>query len=152
MLPRTRPRYCFEDFHVGDKHRFSAREVTRDAIIEFARTFDPLPFHLSEETAARTHYGTLIASGLHTLCLTAALVVEGILRDSSMAGSSGMQNVTWRRPVLPGDQLSVIVTILETEPWAGAKKLGRVRMDLDTVNQSEQTVMKAVVDYLFELR
>jgi len=42
----------FEDFPVGEVVEFGDRAVTAEEIVEFARQFDPQPFHL-EEAAAR---------------------------------------------------------------------------------------------------
>jgi len=43
----------FEDLEVGETTRFGRYEVTREEIIEYARQFDPQPFHLDEEAARR---------------------------------------------------------------------------------------------------
>ena len=53
----------FEDVAVGDTMRFGRYEVTREEILDFARQFDPQPFHLDDEAAGRSIYGGLIASG-----------------------------------------------------------------------------------------
>lgn len=37
--------------------------VSADEIIAFARVVDPLPFHIDEDAAAKSHFGTLVASG-----------------------------------------------------------------------------------------
>ncbi|HEU4697344.1 MAG TPA: acyl dehydratase, partial [Sphingomicrobium sp.] len=56
----------FEDLVVGAETYFGSYEVTREEVIEFARKYDPQPFHLSDEEAAKTHFGRLAASGWHT--------------------------------------------------------------------------------------
>ena len=56
----------FDDIEVGDETYFGSREVTREEVIEFASKYDPQPFHLSDEAAARTHFGRIAASGWHT--------------------------------------------------------------------------------------
>ena len=53
----------FEDFEIGSKAAFGRYEVTREEVIEFARKYDPQPFHLSDEAAAQTHFGRISASG-----------------------------------------------------------------------------------------
>ncbi len=53
----------FEDMEVGSVARFGHYAVTRDEVLEFARKYDPQPFHLSDEAAAKTHFGRLAASG-----------------------------------------------------------------------------------------
>jgi acyl dehydratase len=59
----------FEDIEPGTKSSFGRYEVTRDEVIEFATKYDPQPFHLSDEEAAKTHFGKLAASGWHTTAM-----------------------------------------------------------------------------------
>ena len=42
----------FEDMVVGRKDSFGSIAVTREQSIDFARKFDPQPFHLDDEAAA----------------------------------------------------------------------------------------------------
>ena len=37
--------------------------LSEEQIIEFAKTYDPLPFHIDKEAAAQSHFGELVASG-----------------------------------------------------------------------------------------
>ena len=73
----------FEDVRVGDTHRFGHYEVTREEIIEYARQFDPQPFHVDEEAARRSMFGGLIASGWHT----GAMFIR-MLNDHAIPGSA----------------------------------------------------------------
>ena len=93
----------FEDFLVGDVIDLGSVEVTEAAIIEFAREFDPQPFHIDPEAALETPFGGLIASGWHTCALFMRLMCDGMLNDSSSQGSSGMEELRWLKPVRPGD-------------------------------------------------
>jgi len=142
-------RLAFEDFAVGDRRRLGSREITREAIVRFATEFDPLPIHLDEEAAGRSIYRGLIASGLHTLCVVASVVVDEVLANSTMTGSAGMTGTKWFKPVRPDDVLSVELEVVAAEPWEGRPTIGRVRMQLDASNQDDQRVMTTLVDYLF---
>ena len=58
-------------------------------ILDFARLYDPQPFHTDAAAATKTIYGGLIASGFQTLALGFRLVWDtGIIAASSM-GSPG---------------------------------------------------------------
>src|SRR5579871_4910139 len=61
----------FEDLRVGTRTEVGSHTFTAEEIKAFAREFDPQPFHLDEEAAARSHFGALCASGWHTaaVCL-----------------------------------------------------------------------------------
>ena len=56
-------KYYWEDFPVGKVREFGAYTVTTEDIIDFAKKFDPQPFHLSEEAGKASLFGGLCASG-----------------------------------------------------------------------------------------
>ena len=90
----------FEDIEVGATQRFGAYAVTRDEVIEFAGKYDPQPFHLSDEEAAKTHFGRLSASGWHSCAMVMSLVVAN-LRENQQAGLAwpGLARMRWVRSV-----------------------------------------------------
>ncbi len=52
----------FEDLEIGKPAVFGTYDVTREEVLEFARKYDPQPFHLSDEAAAKTHFGRIAAA------------------------------------------------------------------------------------------
>ena len=66
----------FEDLEIGAETHFGSYEVTREEVLDFARKYDPQPFHLSDEEAAKTHFGRLAASGWHTCAMTMAVIAQ----------------------------------------------------------------------------
>jgi acyl dehydratase len=99
--------WYFEDFHQGQVIELGQRHVTEEEIIAFATQFDPQPFHVDREAAAKSIYGGVIASGWHTCSMMMRLVVDGMMAASSSMGSPGLDNVRWLQPVRAGDTLSV---------------------------------------------
>ena len=69
----------FEDLEVGAETDFGLYEVTREEMLEFARKYDPQPFHLSDEEAAKTHFGRMSASGWHTAAMTMAVIARYVV-------------------------------------------------------------------------
>ncbi len=65
MTPTTahQVHHWWEDFPVGRVREFGGFAVTREAVLAFARDFDPQPFHLDDEAAAASLFGRLSASG-----------------------------------------------------------------------------------------
>ena len=55
-----------QGFAVGDEWLYGHYDVTREEVLDFASRYDPQPFHLSDEAAAKTHFGRIAASGWHT--------------------------------------------------------------------------------------
>jgi acyl dehydratase len=81
----------FEDLVVGTRASFGRYEVTREEVTDFARKYDPQPFHLSDEAAAQTHFGRLSASGWHTAAMTMAMLVANFSKDRQASlGSPGI--------------------------------------------------------------
>ena len=104
----------YEDLTVGSEEAFGSYEVTKEEIIEFAGKYDPQPFHLDEEIAKHSVFGSLCASGWHTCAMTMSLLVD-YMKDKGFAGmgSPGVDNIRWKTPVFPGDILSVKSEVIE---------------------------------------
>ena len=56
----------FDDLTVGETNEIGSYHFTAENIIRFAKSFDPQPFHIDPEAAAKSHFGALCASGWHT--------------------------------------------------------------------------------------
>ena len=131
-----------EDLQVGDTRRFGAYHVTREEVLEFARKYDPQPFHLSEEAAAQTHFGRLAASGWHTCAMTMSMLVAQMADDPYAGlGSPGVDELRWLKPVFPGDTLSVETRVVEVTPSRSRPDLGSFRSSCTVTNQDGDPVM-----------
>ena len=132
----------YEDIAVGRKHGFGRYEVTREEVLEFARKYDPQPFHLSDEEAAKTHFGRLAASGWHTCAMTMAVIARHVV-DTEQAGlgSPGVDELRWLRPVYPGDRLTVRGRVVETTPSRSKPHIGVIRSENTITNQDDVKVM-----------
>lgn len=116
----------FEDFHEGQTFALGPHTVTAAAIVAFARTFDPQPFHLDEEAAEASILGGLAASGWHSTAMLMRLMCDACLSRSAILGSSGMDEVKWLAPVLAGDVLSGTFTITGTRASTSRPGIGIV--------------------------
>ena len=134
--------HYFEDLEVGAETYFGSYDVTRDEILEFARKYDPQPFHLSDEEAAKTHFGRIAASGWHTCAMTMAVIARHVVDDEQAGlGSPGIDELRWRRPVYPGDTLHVRGTIVDRTPSRSKPHMGSFRTEMIVTNQDDQAVM-----------
>jgi acyl dehydratase len=143
----------YEDIPVGKTARFGRYEVTRDEVMEFARKYDPQPFHLDDEAAARTHFGRLSASGWHTCAMTMAMLVEN-LKENRQAGlgSPGVDNLRWIKPVYPGDTLRIESTVIEKRRSKSRPEMGIFKSQLAVFNQNDEPVMAMVSNGLVQVR
>lgn len=132
----------FEDLVVGSKASFGRYEVTREEVIEYASKYDPQPFHLDDEAAAKTHFGRISASGWHTCAMTMAMLVQN-LKDHKQAGlgSPGLDELRWLRPVYPGDVLRVESELLEKTRSRSRPEMGSFKSIISVFNQDDVKVM-----------
>ncbi|MFC1516239.1 MaoC family dehydratase [Thermodesulfobacteriota bacterium] len=131
----------FEDYIAGSLHEFGPISVEQDEIISFAERFDPQTFHTDPEAAKGTIYGGLIASGWHTASLMMRLLVENFISKVASLGSPGVDEVRWLKPVRPGDDLYVRVTVLETKRSRSKPDMGIVHTFIEMKNQEHEVVM-----------
>ena len=132
----------FEDLEVGSDTYFGSYEVTREEVLEFARRYDPQPFHLSDEEAAKTHFGRIAASGWHTCAMTMAVIARHVVdEEQGGLGSPGIDELRWRRPVYPGDTLHVRAKIVDKTPSRSKPDIGSFRSDTVVTNQDDQPVL-----------
>ena len=132
----------FEDIRAGEVIELGSVEVTREEVLEFARRYDPQPFHVDEEAAAASPFGGVIASGWHTAAMFMRLFVEKILLGSASLGSPGVEELRWLHPVRPGDVLTGRVRVVETRPSERNPTRGTVITDSEAINQDGEVVMR----------
>ncbi|WP_230628712.1 MaoC family dehydratase [Sphingomonas sp. Leaf37] len=143
----------FEDIEVGTRASFGDYPVTRDEVVAFAGKYDPQPFHLSDEAAAKTHFGRLSASGWHTCAMTMAMLVEHLKANAqSGLGSPGIDELRWLKPVYPGDRLRCESEVLEKRRSASRPEMGIFKSRMSVFNQDDIVVMTFVSNGLVETR
>ena len=145
------PKY-FEDVVPGTVDEFGSIVVTKEEIVDFARKFDPQPFHLDEEAARASLFGGLAASGWHTASMMMRMLVDYRLWPESSLGSPGCDELRWLRPVRPGDRLSLRMTILETTPSRSKPDRGVVRSLVEVLNQDREVAMSVKTLVMFRRR
>lgn len=143
----------FEDLIVGAKASFGRYQVTREEVIEFARKFDPQPFHLSDEAAAATHFGRLSASGWHTCAMTMSMLVENLEANKQAGlGSPGIDELRWLRPVYPGDTLRCESEVIDKRVSQSRPEMGIFKSRLTVFNQDDVPVMSMISNGLIRVR
>ena len=104
-------------FRMGETITLGSHTFTADEIKEFARKYDPQPFHVDEAAAERSVYGRLCASGWHTC----AMWMRQNLKHREDNGetpwlgegpapvfgpSPGFEKLRWLKPVYAGDTIT----------------------------------------------
>ena len=133
-------RQYLEDFVVGQVFSSGRLRVNKEAMIAFAAQFDPQPFHLDEEAARKSVFGGLVASGWHTAALTMRLLVESEFRPAGGILGVGFDELSWPRPVRPGDELHTKSEVLDVRPSKSRADRGLIRVRTTTLNQDGEPV------------
>jgi acyl dehydratase len=130
-----------EDFSVGQVFNSGRLRVDKDQIIAYAKQFDPQPFHLDEAAALKSPFRGLAASGWHTAGMTMRLMVDGEFKPAGGILGVGFDDLSWPRPVRPGDELHTTSEILEVRPSKSRPDRGLLRVKTTTFNQNDEPVM-----------
>lgn len=144
----------YEDFAAGQQFR-SRRSftLTKDDIIAFAKVYDPQPQHIDEEGAKNSVFGELVASGWHTAATTMRLKAEtDLVRVAGGLVGLGLDKVRWPRPTMPGDSLSILVTVLEKRVSGSQPGKGIVRYKVETLNQKGELAMEMLTAVIVPIR
>jgi acyl dehydratase len=141
-----------EDFVEGAVHRFGPVSVTEEEIIEFGRKFDPQIFHTDPVGARKTVYAGLIASGWHTCSLFMKLFVEHYLPGPASLGSPGVDELRWLKPVRPGENLYLRVTVHKVKPSASKPDRGVLFSFCEMVDQKNEVLTSMMAMNLVRYR
>lgn len=125
---------------IGVAQELGRYHLTEEAIRVFARQWDPLEIHVGDGG----HFGGVIASGLHTLCVFQRLAVAGVYSRWAVVAGRDIRGMTLPKPVRPGDTLTGWVTIAEVAPARGGQ--AKVRVQGELANQHDERVMIIELD------
>lgn len=105
MTPKL-PRLTAEHLPVGQSVDLGSHFVSEAEIMRFASEWDSQYFHTDLEAARGSHFGGLIASGLHTLSIFQRLSVLGVLNHYDVIAGKEVSSLRFLHPVRPGDVLT----------------------------------------------
>lgn len=148
----TANRRHYEDLKVGEVIVLGVTQVSKEMVIEFAREFDPLPFHLDETAAKASLLGGFASSGWQTAALSLRMLGDTFLNTIASMGGLGFSDLKWSRPVMAGDSIGGTVTISALRRSRTHPERGIVTLDFDIRNQRGEPVMTMRLANLVELR
>lgn len=145
------PSMYAEDFPPGAVFALGSYNVTEAEIVEFARQWDPLPIHTHSETAQRSSFGGLVASGVHVLGIFQRLHVEALLGRTAVVAGRGTRELWLRAPTRGGDILTASVEFVENSP---RRRRGDAAVTLrgTMVNQHGTLVFEMLGELLIQSR
>lgn len=141
----------FEDFPVGYSFVTDSHPVSKGEIINFAKQWDPQPFHIDETRADDYPYGGLIASGWHTLLISFRLMLDTGIFEKASIGSPGMQELRWRLPVRPDDRLFTKAVVKSAKRSKSNPDRGFLDVDYAVVNQKDEEVATYSITHMLRV-
>jgi acyl dehydratase len=139
-MSAAEPMY-WEDFVVGETAELGEHTFSAEEIVEFARKYDPQPFHVDPAAAAGGVFGGLIASGWHTCAVAMRILCDSYINRSISLGSPGVDSIRWLKPVRPGDTLTYRRVVLESRASGSRPNAGLVKSRTEAVNQHGELVL-----------
>ena len=142
----------FEDYVPGSVYEFGHVSLTQDEVVEFAKTYDPQRIHTDPEWAATGPFQGLIASGMQTMAATMRLYVDHYISQVASLASPGLDEIRFTRPVRPGDELRIRVTIDQARLSASKPDRGLVHTLVEVLNQDDDVVLSFTAMNFFAVR
>ena len=129
-----------EDLTPGQIFDLGQKNITRNEIIEFAKKYDPFPFHIDDEAASNTVFESIISSGWQTALIWLGMMHEKFLTYETLMGSPGHDSLIWKNPVRPGDTLKGTLEILESKISKSRPEIGFVKYKAELINHHSKQV------------
>src|SRR6267143_346172 len=126
----------FEDYRVGDEFLGEPVYFSEKAIVDFARRYDPQPFHIDRAAASTSPFGGLFASGIHSFAAPWGGMMRAGFLNGRGIGAPGIE-IQWLKPVRPGDTLTMRARVAETRVSRSRPDLGFVLVPVER-HQSER--------------
>ncbi|MGH8095226.1 MAG: MaoC family dehydratase [Chthoniobacterales bacterium] len=141
---------AFEDFPAGSRFVSEEQTISSEDITEFARRYDPQPFHLTSDPGENL-LGGLAASGWQTAAISMRLFVDLVQVEGGIIGRA-IDELRWPAPVRPGDRIRVEIEILEARLSKSKPGYGLLRYRSLTLNQRDEVVQSFIALALLPTR
>ena len=141
----------FEELKIGQRRLIGTHFIAKDEAIEFARTWEPQPYHLDEAAAEASLYGGLTVCSLYLFAVCTRLFFQ--LEDQiAVTAMLGKDEVRLPKPARPGDALTYYTECVAKRPSRSRPGSGIITL-LDTLhNAAGETVLTQKVTLLVSRR
>jgi len=115
--------------------------VPAQTIIDFARQFDPQPYHLDPEAGANSIFGGLCASGWQVAAYATRLLGEALLQANiPFVDITSVEQMHWKRPTFVDDSIRVELQVLDRCTDSPIPQCDTLRIDARVLNQADADV------------
>lgn len=143
----------WDDLKTGQKFETDTLTLSAQDIIDYAKDFDPQPYHLDPVVAEQSIFGGHCASGWQVCALMMRLFVDTMNREGiSSSGSSGVESLRWFMPVFADDSLGANITITDRQLSDQHDGYGTCDCTVDVFNQNGKSVIKLDTNVLIKCK
>ena len=139
----------FNDLKLGMSVEIAPAVIEKQKMMDFARTYDPIPLHTDEAYAKGTMFGQLIAPGVMSfMSVWAKYLEQDFFGKELIAGKS--TKIEWHKPVYAEDVLcgkAVITNLVRRNA-----KNGLVEITIEAYNQNDVHVLSNVTEAIVKCR
>jgi acyl dehydratase len=140
----------YEDFEIGEQRRIGSYRVTRREIIDFAKRFDPQPFHIDEQAARESIFGELTGSSCHTFALV-SLIHSQSEETTALVANLGSEKLRFPAPLRPDDELTLVSECVAKRESESRPGIGIVTTRGHLMNRRKETVMDMMTTFMVRL-
>lgn len=141
----------FEDCQLGEVLLGPTFEVQRDEMIEFARVWDPQPFHLDDARADELFgEGGVTAPGVFIMAIRTKLL--NAMPDAAIIAAVGWDELRFHAPVRAGDTLQLRQEWLDMRVSSSKPDRGVMTCRISLINQHGAEVMSHIDTTLIQRR
>ncbi len=144
----------FEDLAEGETFGLGSHTFTEAEILRFGKLYDPQYLHVDPDAAAQSHFGGLVASGWHTVCVGHRKMVDALYADDDAirargeepgvpGPSPGVNKMEFKAPVRPGDTVTYDLKLTGKRVSNSLPGLGLLFNDLIATSQAGEAVYHA---------
>lgn len=143
----------WEEITPGERFVTGTISVSASEIIDFAKQFDPQPYHLDPVVGEQSIFGGHCASGWQICSLMMRLFVDTMSSEGiASIGSSEVSSLRWLKPVLANDVLSGKINVESLQPDSPHTGYGSLNCAIDVFNQSNVKVITLSTDMMVQKR
>lgn len=129
----------FDNCAVGQTWQGHSFTLIEEDIVEFAKVWDPQPFHADPIAAKGSYYGGITAPSAYLFCITSKLFNDA--NDYNGIGAI-KHEFEIAKPAYAGDTLTFVLTCLEKRASRSKTDRGIVIFELKLTSQNNEVVLK----------
>lgn len=141
----------FDDYEIGQVLTSPKIEINEEESIEFAKAWDPQPFHIDKEAAEASLYGGLTCCTAQIFAINSRL---GSMMRPKLAAIAGLgfDEMRVHLPMRPGDTVHFTTECTSLRQSKTKPDRGIIQTYTKLINQHEEVIFTTLVTMMVQVR